>query len=180
MRKRKNAVSSEEPIVLTDAEKEELRKLEEKESTSTPVESEIFNPADLDESPASDDSSKEAWSPKRNKRRARKPKADKETTSNLNGLLWMIHAGISELTGVEEFKLDPNESEELSKAIARVQAFYPTSVLSPLAMAWTGLVVTSGKIYGTRVIAYTAKKKKKPAIVEIPTPPGTAQQQEVM
>lgn len=86
----------------------------------------------------------------------------------------MIHAGLSELTGIEEFVLEPSESEELAKSIARVQAFYPNSMLSPLAMAWTGLIITAGKVYGTRVIAYTSKKKKKPHVVEIPLPPGTA------
>lgn len=134
---------------------------------------EIFDPAKLDGTNTADTISGEPWFPKRNKR-SKKPRADKEAASDLNGLLWMIHAGLSELTGVEEFMLDPKESEELSKSIARVQAFYPTSVLSPIAMAWTGLIVTAGKIYGTRVIAYTAKKKKKPNIVEIPLPPGTA------
>jgi hypothetical protein len=91
----------------------------------------------------------------------------------------MVHAGLAELTGIEELILDPKESEELSKAIARVQAFYPTSILSPIAMAWTGLIVTAGKVYGTRVIAYTTKKKKKPHVVEIPLPPGTAEAREV-
>jgi hypothetical protein len=92
----------------------------------------------------------------------------------------MIHAGLAELTGVEEFTLDPSESKELAESIARVQAYYPQAVLSGVAMAWTGLIVTAGKVYGTRVIAYTAKKKKKPNVVEIPLPPGTATQQEVL
>lgn len=137
------------------------------------INGEIFDPGSLDsESGGSSEESGDAWFPKRNKK-GRKPRANKEAASDLNGLLWMIHAGLSELTGVEEFMLDPKESEELSKSIARVQAFYPTSILSPIAMAWTGLIVTAGKIYGTRVIAYTAKKKRKPNVVEIPLPPGT-------
>lgn len=141
------------------------------------VSGEVFNPAELDgDAATADTGTGEAWFPKRNKRN-KKPRASKEAASDLNGLLWMVHAGLAELTGVEELMLDPKESEELSKAIARVQAFYPTSVLSPIAMAWAGLIVTSGKIYGTRVIAYTAKKKKKPHVVEIPLPPGTMEAQ---
>jgi hypothetical protein len=144
------------------------------------VNGEIFNPADLDGNTATADSSGgEPWFPKRNKRTKKGPRASKEAASDLNGLLWMIHAGLAEVTGIEELILDPKESEELSKAIARVQAFYPTSILSPIAMAWTGLIVTAGKVYGTRVIAYTAKKKKKPNLVEIPLPPGTAQAQQM-
>jgi hypothetical protein len=144
------------------------------EGAASSVEEGIFDPGKLDSSADTGDSSGEEWFPKRNKR-GRKPKVSKETASDLNGLLWMIHAGLSELTGVEELLLDPKESEELSKAIARVQAFYPTSILSPIAMAWTGLIVTAGKVYGTRVIAYTARKKRKPSVVtEIPLPPGTA------
>jgi len=143
------------------------------EGTVSGNEEGIFDPGKLDATADTGESSGEEWFPKRNKR-GRKPKASKETASDLNGLLWMIHAGLAELTGVEEFMLDPKESKELAESIARVQAFYPTSILSPLAMAWTGLIVTTGKVYGTRVIAYTAKKKKKPSIVtEIPLPPGT-------
>lgn len=145
-------------------------------STSGSVEREIIDPATVGDT---GESSGEEWFPKRNKR-GRKPKASKETASDLNGLLWMVHAGLSELTGVEELLLDPKESKELADAIARVQAFYPTSVLSPIAMAWTGLIVTAGKVYGTRVIAYTAKKKRKPNVVEIPLPPGTTKTSEVM
>lgn len=137
----------------------------------------IFNPAELDASAEPGESSGEQWFPKRNKR-SKKPRASKETASDLNVLLWLVHQGLSELTGVEEFALDPKESEELAKAIARVQAFYPSSVLSPLVMAWSGLVLTGGKIYGTRLIAYSAKKRKKKSgnleVVEIPLPPNTA------
>lgn len=89
----------------------------------------------------------------------------------------MVHQGLSSVTGVEEFALEPDESKELAESIARVQAFYPNSVLSPVAMAWTGLILTTGKLYGTRLIAYTARKKKEKqgpqAVDAIPFPPGT-------
>jgi hypothetical protein len=157
-----------------DASTEDIRGHEEN------VNGEVFDPGTIDSNATDTGSGGEQWFPKRNKRSGKKPRASKEAASDLNGLLWMVHAGLAELTGVEELMLDPKESEELSKAIARVQAFYPTSILSPVAMAWTGLLLTAGKVYGTRVIAYTTKKKRKPNIVEIPLPPGTAAQAEML
>jgi hypothetical protein len=153
-----------------------LKKKQAEEHPETPASAEVFDPATLDaETSTETEAASEPWFPKKRGRKNRTPKANKDTASDLNGLLWMIHQGIASLTGVEEFALDPSESKELADAIARVQAFYPNSVLSPVAMAWTGLFVTGGKVYGTRIIAYTAKKKKKPSLVtEIPLPPGTA------
>ena len=145
----------------------------------------ILDPTTLDatEEKTSEENKNEtpAFFPHRNKRRNSKPRTDKETVSDLNGLLWMIHKGLAELTGIEEFALDATESEELSKAIARVQAFYPDSRLSPITMAWAGLFITTGEIYGTRIIAYTKKKKNKPKpqVVEIPLPPGTQSSEQV-
>jgi hypothetical protein len=127
----------------------------------------VVNPDTLSDSNVD----KNDWFPKRNKKRNKKP--DKTQTADLNGLLWMVHKGIASLTGIEQFELEPEESKELAEAIARVQMFYPNSVLSPLAMAWTGLIFVSSKIYGTRMIAYANSKKKKPQVVTIPTPPGT-------
>jgi hypothetical protein len=91
----------------------------------------------------------------------------------------MIHKGLASMTGIEQFELDPAESKELAEAIARVQVFYPNAVMSPLVMAWTGLFITTGKIYGPRTVSYIADKKKKPGpeLVEIPLPPGTAKLQ---
>lgn len=162
---------------MTQKEREELKALEEKEqketvqgSSAPSTESEIVDPASVDNVEVQ---AEETWFPKRRGRKKGTPKANKDTAADLNGLLWMIHQGLASLTGVEEFALDPEESKELATSIARVQAFYPNSILSPMAMAWTGLFVTAGKVYGTRVIAYTAKKKKKPELVTIPTPPGT-------
>jgi len=117
------------------------------------------------------------------RKRGRKPKADKEAASDLNALLWMIHKGIATATGIEQMELAPEESKDLADAIARVQAFYPTSVLAPIAMAWIGLVVTAGRVYVPRVIAYKNEKKKKrgPRVVaEVPLPPGTGINTEVM
>lgn len=154
---------------------------EDRENLVESLPSEVFDPGKLDE--ASDTVNTEAvnepWFPKKRGRKQRTPKVNKDTQSDLNGLLWMIHQGLATLTGIEELALDPSESEELSKSIARVQAFYPNSVLSPMAMAWTGLFVTAGKVYGTRIIAVTAKKKQKnknssAQVVEIPLPIGTA------
>jgi len=117
------------------------------------------------------------------RKRGRKPKADKEAASDLNALLWMIHKGISTVTGIEQLELAPEESKDLADSIARVQAFYPQTVMAPVALAWIGLIVTAGRVYVPRVIAYKNEKKKKRgprAVAEVPLPPGTGINTEVM
>jgi hypothetical protein len=163
---------------LTDKEKKELRDLEEKEARERGEQPEPEpepEPEVVDPVAASGGTSEAPQSEFQFKipKRRKNAKMDKAQASDLNGLLWMVHKGLASVTGIEELELAPEESKELAESIARVQAFYPNSVMSPLAMAWVGLFITTGKVYGTRVIAVVGKKKKKPSIVEIPLPPGT-------
>jgi len=170
-------------IFLSDKEKRELEELKAKEARERggqqhidavdepEPEPEVLDPAAASGSTSA--SSNEEFKFKIPKRR-KANKTDKQQAADLNGLLWMVHKGLASVTKIEELELAPEESKELADAIARVQAFYPQSVLSPLAMAWTGLFITCGKVYGTRIIAYSASKKKnKPSLIEIPLPPGT-------
>jgi hypothetical protein len=58
-------------------------------------------------------------------------RAEKQTASDLSGLLLSIHLALGALTKVEELKLDEEEAERLGKAVARVNEEFGGVILSP-------------------------------------------------
>lgn len=76
-----------------------------------------------------------------------------------------------------ELELDKTEAKELAENIAAVNAFYG-KVIDPKIMAWTGLIMTCGKIYAPRVAAIKLRHSmEKPAQKPMlrPVPPSTQQ-----
>jgi len=65
----------------------------------------------------------------------------------------VIHAGLAGVTKTPEFALDKEEAKELGQAVASVNAYYG-KVLDPKTVAWVGLVMVAGKIYGPRIGAW--------------------------
>jgi hypothetical protein len=73
-----------------------------------------------------------------------------------------------------ELELDKDEAKALAENIAAVNAFYG-KVIDPKIMAWTGLIMTCGKIYAPRVVAIKMrlsleKPTQKPMLRPVPTP----------
>lgn len=76
-----------------------------------------------------------------------------------------IHLLAAKFSGIEYLKLDKDECDELAKALIQLQTFYPAVDVPAKAMAWMGLLMVVGKVYGPRVILMMDMQKKQP-------PPG--------
>lgn len=55
-------------------------------------------------------------------------------------------------TKTPELEIDKEEGKLLAENIAAVNAHYG-KVIDPKVMAWTGLIMACGKVYGTRALA---------------------------
>ena len=75
----------------------------------------------------------------------------------------MVHLGLAKVTGIEEIALTAEESQKLGAAIARVQSFYPNTVMSGEVMAWGGLIITAGTLYAPRYMAFKLRMAKEAA-----------------
>lgn len=75
----------------------------------------------------------------------------------LAGTIVAQHAILSTLLKVPELSIDPREAQQLAAALANLQRFYPV-VISEKALAWGNVISAIGMIYGTRVMAYGARK----------------------
>lgn len=99
------------------------------------------------------------------KRRGR-PKGSKNSskkTPNLDGLesiLLSTHAMLSVLLSCPELELDEKESEKLTQNISNVASHYPLEIPAKT-VAWAGLIMCCGSIYGTRAIAIHNRLKEK-------------------
>jgi hypothetical protein len=69
-----------------------------------------------------------------------------------------------------EMVMSQEESEELAKAAKRVTDLYDVPILDEKTLAWIGLAMVVGKVYGTRAIAVAARVKGSKKQVSRPTP----------
>jgi hypothetical protein len=107
---------------------------------------------------------------------------EKATASSIKGiekLLYSLHIGVSSLTGIDELKIDKEESALMSEALAEVASHYNVAV-DPKVLAWLGFAGVMGTIYGPRIGAWkmrrSAEKKGTPVrasnVVPMPSASG--------
>lgn len=90
-------------------------------------------------------------------------KAQKETASDISGLLLSIHNMLSLWLEIEELSMEEKEAEALGKAVARVQSLYELPFLTEKQLAWINLAAVAGGTYGPRLAAYQIRMKKEKA-----------------
>lgn len=77
---------------------------------------------------------------------------------------------MAKLMDVQELVIDENEGDQMAKAILRVNALYNDFVIPETVLAWGGLLMATGGVYGPRIAAYNMRKaeerKKKPIVME--------------
>jgi hypothetical protein len=88
-------------------------------------------------------------------------RAEKQTASDLTGLLLSIHLALGAVTKIEELKLDEDEAERLGKAVARVNEEFGGVILSPKQTAVINLLTCGCGIYGPRIMAFGLRKKNE-------------------
>lgn len=70
--------------------------------------------------------------------------------------------------------LETSEAEMLAKALAGIEAQYPTQI-DPRVLAWLNLAGVAGMIYGTRIFAYRMRKEnEREERRQAPPPPPQA------
>lgn len=69
---------------------------------------------------------------------------------------------LSGFTGIEELSIDREESRAIAEAALEVQSHY-NMVADPKIVAWIGLAMALGSVYGPRVGAYKLRKKMERA-----------------
>lgn len=143
----------------------------------------IVDPTSARDGGSSDsDRSDSPEQPKR--RRGRQPGSrNKEKTAQiditrLEGLLIAIHLGLAQATQSPEFFLEAEEATSLAKATADVARYYPTAValLDGKIMDHLAFFGALARVYGTRVIAISArlkreaqqKKQQQPNVTQFP------------
>lgn len=81
----------------------------------------------------------------------RKSSKGNVSLDNVETLLVGLHSMLAAFTGFEDINLSqPDESEPLAKAVIEVTALYDLPVISKEAIAWVGLIMVCGKVYGPK------------------------------
>lgn len=75
-------------------------------------------------------------------------------------LLIGVHGQLAALTASPELALTPVQAKMLADAAAKVAAFYPGAVLSPVQAAWFNLGQIALVIYGPKVFAIRERRAK--------------------
>lgn len=100
------------------------------------------------------------------------PNKRSETSRNLDSILFSIHTMGAIALKTPELMITEDESKQLASAINRVTELYDIPILSEKSMAWMGLAMAAGTVYGPRLMAakMNAKKPemKKPQTSTIP------------
>lgn len=89
-------------------------------------------------------------------------------------ILLSIHEMLAAFTQVEELSMSEQEAQSIAKHITRVTSLYDLRA-SNKAVAWTGLAMCLGKVYGPRIAAYHLRtsSEKKGKVVEISAQRGS-------
>lgn len=87
----------------------------------------------------------------------------KEVQGDLTAILYSTHFMLAKLIKSDAIILDDEESEELAKALARVQKEFGVEVMSPKMAAIVNLCMVGGGIYGPRIVTVLNEKKKEKA-----------------
>ncbi len=103
-------------------------------------------------------------------------------------MLWNIHRGLAQFTGIKELELDaPERGEEakvgpesqmLGEATYEVASLYKPSWITPEMEAWGQLITVCGVIYAPRYIAYRERMKREAQAKTIEVRPVQSEQWE--
>lgn len=89
--------------------------------------------------------------------------ATKEVSQDLSSILFSLHLMGATILKTPELALEEKESEQLGKAVARVNAEFGGMVLDPKTAAVVNLLIVAGGIYVPRVIAVANNRKNAKA-----------------
>lgn len=73
-------------------------------------------------------------------------------------ILLNIHTMLAAATQVPELAINTDEANQLAKAVANVQQYYPMHI-NPKTLAWSNLLMVAGSVYGSRAVAIWANMK---------------------
>lgn len=88
-----------------------------------------------------------------------------KTTSNLDSILYSVHTMGAMFLKIPELMINEEESKQLAEAINKVTELYDIPILSDKSMAWMGLAMAAGSIYGPRMVAAKLSRPGKPKLV---------------
>jgi hypothetical protein len=125
------------------------------------ADSRVINPGDII---AGEPDASESAPGKRGRGRPRgskstSTKSRKETSQDLGGAIYSIHFMLSKWIGIQELEIEDSEAEKLAAAILRVNKLYGDKVIPESVLAWGGLLMTCGAVYGPRFAAHGLRVK---------------------
>lgn len=135
---------------------------DESHSDSHSEDSRTINPGDIiagepDPSESTPTGKRGRGRPRGSKGTGGKPR--KETSQDLGGTLFSIHYMLAKWIGIQELEIDDEEAKKLGAAMLRVNRLYGDRVIPETVLAWGGLLMTCGAIYGPRYAAHGLRIK---------------------
>ncbi len=88
-------------------------------------------------------------------------KAATQATLDLNNILFSMHMMGAAMLKMPSLMITEEESKQLSTAITRVSELYEMPLMDEKTRAWLNLGIVGFQVYGTRVMAEMAERKKK-------------------
>ena len=88
-------------------------------------------------------------------------KAATQATLDLNNILFSLHLMGASLLKVPDLALTEEEAKHLAAAITRVTELYEVPLMDEKTRAWFNLGIVGFEVYGTRIVAHMAERKKK-------------------
>lgn len=88
-------------------------------------------------------------------------KAAAQATIDLNNILFSLHMMGASLLKMPSLVLTEEEAKHLANAITRVTELYEVPILDEKTRAWLNLSMVGFEVYGTRIVAAMADRKKK-------------------
>lgn len=124
----------------------------------------IVEPRDIEPGSGSDSAAGSSEQPKRRGRKPGSKNSAKASALDISGvelLLYSTHNMLAALSKTPEIALSKEESNLLATAVVDVSKHYEfMSKVSAEAIAWTNLVQVAALIYGPRIVAFRASRKK--------------------
>lgn len=109
------------------------------------------------------------------RKRGPRSKTDAADLGSLAEIISETHSMLAYMTGIQEMALDETKEEhvKLARAVNRVAAHYDLPAIDPKTRDWLLLAKTAGIIYGSRFMAYQARRGSAKSAA--PAKPASAQ-----
>ena len=91
----------------------------------------------------------------------RKKKEVSLDLSTIEGLLFLVHSGLSSLTKNEDWLLDESETKSVATTVVNVARHYPSVAASQKVLDWGAMIYTVGMVYGSRIISQRNKMRER-------------------